>query len=240
LMSVSLGEMLSLSPEVRAQAREDVTTKHTPPLKGPDTTTLLQTKEEEPLAVFRLEQGRAGQPVPEGATVIPDPIEMSMQDSSSPNYGKMVTVGMESLPLRSILPIVDNQMQVECILDPGSQIVAMAEEVCLKLALPYDPSVVLNMQSANGEVDQSLGLARNVPFCIGDITVYLQVHVLRKPVYQILLGRPFDILMASIVRNFDTTEQTITIQDPNTGRTATLPTIERGSFKLIRARIFTA
>ncbi|OBZ73872.1 hypothetical protein A0H81_05911 [Grifola frondosa] len=31
------------------------------------------------------------------------------------------------------------------------------------------------MQSANGEVDQSLGLVRNVPFQVSDIVLYLQI-----------------------------------------------------------------
>ena len=64
----------------------------------------------------------------------------------------------------------------------------MAEEVCLDLGLVYDPTVVLHMQSANGEVDLSLGLARNVPMHIGDIMLYVQIHIIRSPAYDILLG----------------------------------------------------
>ena len=104
----------------------------------------------------------------------------------------------------------------------------MSEEVCHELSLSYDPSIHLNMQSANGTVDQSLGLARNVPFFIGNLTLYMQVHVIRNPAYDILLGRPFDILTESMVRNFANEDQTITIHDPNSGRVATIPTIPRG------------
>ena len=35
----------------------------------------------------------------------------------------------------------------------------------MELGLIYDPAIVLNMQSANSEVDRSLGLAHNVPIC---------------------------------------------------------------------------
>ena len=66
------------------------------------------------------------------------------------------------------------------------------------------------------------------PFLIGDITLYLQVHVLRSPAYDILLGRPFDVLTESVVRNFANEEQTITIHDPNGGHSATVPTFARG------------
>ena len=104
----------------------------------------------------------------------------------------------------------------------------MAEEICMELGLIYDPAVILNMQSANGEVDQSLGLAHNVPIQIGDITLYVQIHVIRNPAYDILLGRPFDILTESVVRNFANEDQTITIRDPNSGRRATVLTMPHG------------
>jgi hypothetical protein len=78
----------------------------------------------------------------------------------------------------------------------------MSEAVCHDIGLAYDPSIKLNMQSANGEVDQSLGLARNIPCKINSITLYLQIHIIRSPAYDILLGRPFDVLTESTVKNF--------------------------------------
>ena len=113
----------------------------------------------------------------------------------------------------------------------------MFEEVCNALALHYDPTIRLHMMFANGGVDQSLGLAWNVPFVVGDITIYLQVHILCNPAYNILLGRPFNVLTQSIVRNFADENQTITIIDPNTGRKATILTIPRGSFQFADQRL---
>jgi hypothetical protein len=143
-------------------------------------------------------------------------------------------VAKESYALRAVVPLVNNHLKVQSILDPGCQIVAMSEDVCHELALAYDPSIVLHMESANGSVDPSLGLARNVPFLIGPITVYLQVHVIRSPAYDILLGRPFDVLTESIVRNFKNEDQTITVHDPNSGRVATIPTVGRGPPKILK------
>jgi hypothetical protein len=60
--------------------------------------------------------------------------------------------------------VVDNREKVGDIIDPGSQIIAMSEAVCHDIGLAYDPFIKLNMQSANGEVDQSLGLSHNVPY----------------------------------------------------------------------------
>ena len=93
----------------------------------------------------------------------------------------------------------------------------MSDSICNELALIYDPEVVLNMQSTNGEIDKSLGLACNVPFLIGDITLYLQVHIIRNPAYDVLLGRPFDILTESIVKNCANEDQTIQSAIPTPG-----------------------
>ena len=105
----------------------------------------------------------------------------------------------------------------------------MSEAICHTLGLSYDPCVRLPMQSANGEVDETLGLLRNVPIRVGEITFYVQIHVCHKPAYDILLGRPFDTLLESIVCNFSNEDQTITIHDPNSGKTATVPTFARGT-----------
>ena len=78
-----------------------------------------------------------------------------------------IEVAAESNSLQVILPIIDGQKKVKVILDPGCQIVAMSEEVCTALALPYDPDIWLNMVSANGGVNQSLSLTQNVPFLVG-------------------------------------------------------------------------
>ena len=107
----------------------------------------------------------------------------------------------------------------------------MSETACHSLALAYNPRIRLNMESANGSFDLLLGLAHNIPFLIGPIMLYLQVHVIRSPSYEILLGRPFDVLTKSIVQNFTNKDQTITITDPNSGDQCTIPTFARGSHK---------
>jgi hypothetical protein len=137
-------------------------------------------------------------------------------------------VAKESYALRSVEAVVDNKECVECVIDPGSQIVSMSEAVCHTLGLAYDPTIILNMQSANGEVDPSLGLARNVPFQIGELTLYLQIHVIWQAAYDVLLGQPFDILTASVIRNFRNEDQTLTLHCPNSGFMTTIPTFARG------------
>jgi hypothetical protein len=55
---------------------------------------------------------------------------------------------------------IDNKEEIEGIVDPGSQIIAMSEGVCYDIGLLYNPSIKLDIQSANGDVDQSLGLCK--------------------------------------------------------------------------------
>jgi hypothetical protein len=251
-ITVTQRELLSLAPEVRARVA-DVTLKKRLPKEPvvqamieeiPDLEKEKQTSEPTPRQK-RLEEHAAHMPaayaatvraLPADATVIADPYEAYLRANGSNPAESGIAVAAESNALRAILPVIDGQDRVEAILDPGCQIVAMSEEVCNALALPYDPTIRLNMMSANGGVDQSLGLARNVPFLVGDITLYLQVHVLRAPAYDILLGRPFDVLTRSVVCNFADENQTITIIDPNSGRKATVPTIPRGSFRFAERR----
>ena len=89
----------------------------------------------------------------------------------------LLTVAKETSALHSILPLINHHLFVESILDPGSQVISMAKEVCHSLGLIYNPEVKLSMQSANGEIDETLGLAQNVPIQIGEITLYLQFHI---------------------------------------------------------------
>jgi hypothetical protein len=237
-------ELLSLSPEVRSQVREATSAKRTPNKDGNPREIHTYAEDSDFAAAFDdIEPGdrqyqlpaatyinTIHQPrePPPGSFIIADPYETYLNSLPPGAEPDRLIVAKESSALRAIHPLVDHQRHVEAILDPGSQIIAMAEDIGFDLGLVYDPSIILNMQSANGEVDQSLGLARNVAMRIGDITLYVQIHIIRSPAYDILLGRPFDILTESVVRNFANEDQTITIFDPNSGRRATVPTSARG------------
>jgi hypothetical protein len=166
---------------------------------------------------------------PEGATIIPDQFEAyykSLRPGELPDPDKLL-VADDSISVRAIFATIDHSQKTECILDPGCQIIAMSEATCNELGLAYDPAIILNMESANGNINQSLGLARNVPFQIAKLTFYLQVHIIHSPAYDVLLGRPFDVLTESVVRNFANEDQTITIRDPNSRHRVTVPTLPR-------------
>ena len=113
-------------------------------------------------------------------------------------------------------------------MDNGSQIISMDTRIATGLHLHWDPDVRVHMQSANGTLNSTRGLARNVPFTFGDITVFMQVHIMDDVPYDVLIGRPFDVLCETEIKNAKNGDQFITITDPNTGRKVTIPTYPRG------------
>ena len=164
------------------------------------------------------------EPLP-GAIIIEDPYEVYLRTAPEDCSSNCLTVAKESSALCAILPLINHNQYIELVLDPSSQVIAK----CHVLALIYDPHIHLRMQLANCEVDETLGLTCNVPILIGDITLYVQFHIVRNPAYNILLGRPFDILVESIVQNYSNEDQTITIHDRNSRRITTVPTFLCGT-----------
>ncbi|KAG6871134.1 hypothetical protein C0995_007865, partial [Termitomyces sp. Mi166 len=75
-----------------------------------------------------------------------------------PEHCASLCIAKDTDSLRVIMAVIDGKEEVECIVDSRSQIVSMLEEIAHQLGLVYDPTVVLNMQSANGAIDQSQGL----------------------------------------------------------------------------------
>lgn len=246
-ITITQRELLSLSPEVRSQVRDATTTRRIPNVSS-------AAAPSKATPVFRVEEGEEGEEEegevvdgfpaeefayqrlsecfpPEGAIIVKDPVETyynSLRPGEHPDIDRL-TVAMESTAIRSVYALVCNAQRVECTVDPGCQIIAMAETECHSLGLAYDPRIRLNMESANGSLDWSLGLSRNVPFKIGDITLYFQLHIIRSPSYAVLLGRPFDVLTESLIKNYANEDQTITITDPNSGEKSTIPTFPRGA-----------
>ena len=216
-VTLTTEELLSISPEVQTKFRKAITPKHI--TNETVSTNILAEDEADSTPI-----------------IIEDIYENYLKTLRPNETAAKFIVAKESHSLCSINVEVGDLTIIEAVVDPGSQIIAMSEEVCHELGLAYDPSIRLNMESANGGIDQSLGLSQNVPCRIGLVTLFLQIHVIRNPAYDMLLGRPFDVLTESVVKNFANEDQTITIRDPNSQRTVTIPTVPRGPPKFFRTR----
>jgi hypothetical protein len=195
-ITITQRELLSLSPEVQSQFRDSTITRRvstkesgaTQVLFQEESTSIEETEVTVPLfAAFSVPEVYYA---PDGSVTISDPVEtyyQSLPPALNP-VEEALTVALESSAIQSIMAFVDNRYRVECILDPGCQVITMSASRCNELGLAYDPSIRLNMQSANGNCNLSLGLARNVAFLISSLTFYLQVHIVQSPAYDVLLG----------------------------------------------------
>ena len=163
-----------------------------------------------------------------GSVVVNDPVMQYLNALRPGERAKSVIVAAESHALRTVYPLINGVGEVESLLDPGSQIVSMSREVAMQLQVPWDPDIIVHMESANKTLEKTLGLAKNVPFLFGPITVYLQVHVIEKVAYSVLLGRPFDTITESEVKNSKDGSQSLTLTDLNTGERCVMHTHERG------------
>jgi hypothetical protein len=110
--------------------------------------------------------------VPKGAVVIGDPVLQYLSTLQPGERPKKVMVAEESHGLRAVYPLINGIGEVESLLDGGSQIVSMAKDVAVDLKVTWDPDITVHMESANRTLKQTLGLAKNVPFLFGHITIY--------------------------------------------------------------------
>lgn len=164
--------------------------------------------------------------IPAGSVIAQDPYLQYLEGLEEGEGPKQIYVARDSVPLRVTFPYINSQGPVECVLDSGSQIVSMSLEEAQKCGLVWDPTINIFMQSANGQLEKSMGLAKNVPFRWGELKLYLQVHVIRSPAYKVLLGRPFDVLTKSRT-DHEQGNQLLTLTDPNSGKAWTVPTYDR-------------
>ena len=126
--------------------------------------------------------------------------------------------------LRVVDPILDDTVQVEAVLDQGSEIIAMNRDLWLKLGVGLDPQKILNMQSANSQSNATAGVISNFKIGIGGLDLRFQVHVVQGAPFDLLLGRPFFRFTSCTTTDNTDGSQEITLTCPNTGKRVTIPT----------------
>ncbi|KAK1228994.1 hypothetical protein PQX77_007960 [Marasmius sp. AFHP31] len=210
-VSISQADLLAIAPEYRKHMKDSVTARRIGINTQPSSNSLVI---HDPVESYLLQNPSV------------DAFNTIMNLFGDSKVGDEFYVAKESTSIRAINGIVGNNT-VHCILDSGCSIVAMSEAACNALHVVFDPAFRIPVQSANGEMDMTLGLGRNVPFRFGDVTAFLQVHIIPSPAYDVLLGRPFDVLTQSTVQNFASGAQHITLHDLNNHNNVTIPSVER-------------
>jgi len=100
-----------------------------------------------------------------------------------------------SLPLQEIDVLMNNICTEAGILDQGSQIIVIQEDLAREVGAQINTQCILRMEGANGSTLSTLGCAEDLPMHIGDISFTTHAHVIRTAPFRLLLGRPFHHLL---------------------------------------------
>jgi hypothetical protein len=124
-----------------------------------------------------LMQARGG--MTKGALVVSDLVVQYLEELAEGEVPKKIVMATESSSLRVLHPIINGNRMEEALLDGGSQIVSMAKDVTVRLKVPWNPEILIYMQSANRQLEKILGLAWNVPFLLLDLD-YVICHMVSR------------------------------------------------------------
>jgi hypothetical protein len=196
-------ELYAIAPEVRKRIKEQVTT-HRIPTGTPATSSLIEESlpdDENPSSSF---------------------LHHHLSSQTNP-----IIVANHTEELRTIPLELDGKVTVDAILDEGSQIIGIRRDIWEKLGLPLLRDLTIVMESANATKESTMGLLRDLPVRIGSSTFYLQVQVIENAPYEMLLGRPFLTLTQAQTHHYSNGDSHITLIDPNTNETITIPTMTR-------------
>jgi hypothetical protein len=136
VITLTSEELLSLSPKVQSKWKEQVTLKCVP-LVGDN----MPTKPFHNTEIF-----------------LTDLYETYLNALGPSDEPESFVIAKGLNLIRLVIMDINGKDSMESIINGGSAIVVMAEAVCHKLALCYDPAVTIPMQSANGGINNSLGL----------------------------------------------------------------------------------
>ena len=215
-VNLKIRHLFTLSPTLRKSLKELCTTKRVPVAANfHEVADLVQEAFADAETVLHTAALAAG-------------TEEDDEDSDADDEdGPAKVVAPDTLPLRCLRLSIAGKSSAECILDPGSQIVVMRRDVWQRTGAPLRTDLATKMVSANNLVNWTMGMVRDLEFKVADIALHLQVHVVDDAPFEVLLGRPFFVLGTCNTKDFERGDQHLTLTDPNTGRTITVPTQPR-------------
>ncbi|KAF9553052.1 hypothetical protein CPC08DRAFT_754436 [Agrocybe pediades] len=201
-VTVQGGKLLAVAPGVRRIIKDRITTKHVP-LEG---SSLLA-----------------------GAVDVNDDgvEEATLLMASLPERSDGLVVANHSEELRAIDVIVNGNVLVEGVCDSGSQIVGIRKDVWEKIGLPVRSDHIMAIESAHKTKESTIGLLQDLKLSIGGYDFYVQAQVVENAPYELLLGLPLLNYTRAGVQHFENGDAHLTLHDPNTDATITVPTRKR-------------
>ena len=92
------------------------------------------------------------------------------------------------LPLHEIEVEIGNKVVEMGVIDLGSQIIIIWEDLAQQVGATINANCLLEMEGANGATNWTLGCAEYLPMCIGDISFMVHAHVMKCAPFRLLLG----------------------------------------------------
>jgi hypothetical protein len=113
------------------------------------------------------------------------------------------------------------------LLDEGSEIVVIREDIWKKTKAPINKEAPMRMQTANGGSQEMAGCVEMLEIEVEGIKTWAHAYVVPDAPYRLLLGRPWQRLVR-LSKVEDTNGVSISIYDPmNPSRTQTVATTPR-------------
>ena len=128
-----------------------------------------------------------------------------------------------SLPLQEVDILVNHHSTEAGVLDQGSQIVVIREDLANEVGAKINTRRTLRMEGTNGSTSRTLGCAEDLEMQIGDVSFTMHAHVVRTAPFRLLLGHPFHhLLLCQLEDHPDRID--VSIRDPaDPSRSITVP-----------------
>ncbi|EIW84689.1 hypothetical protein CONPUDRAFT_34772, partial [Coniophora puteana RWD-64-598 SS2] len=97
--------------------------------------------------------------------------------------------------LRELRVTLNGSHEEHALLDEGSEIVVIRQDIWQKLGLPANKERTMIMQTANGTTQEMAGCAEMLEIDVGGIKTWAHAYVVPDSPYRLLLGRPWQRLV---------------------------------------------
>lgn len=94
-------------------------------------------------------------------------------------------------PLREVEVVVMGRCRELGLLDEGSEIVIVREDLCEELGVEINQKRKMTMQTANGGKEEMLGCVEYLELEVGGVKTYAHAYVIQRAPFRLLLGRPW-------------------------------------------------
>ncbi|KZT10268.1 uncharacterized protein LAESUDRAFT_755772 [Laetiporus sulphureus 93-53] len=119
-VTLSMEELLSISPDVRNKYHEACTLKHVVPPSVTGMATIFENAEDSSATIGQEEEFTCrGEPLAVTGSIIPDPYDTYLKHIPNGDEPEQLTVAKGSHALQSIVTLINNKERVQAILDPG-------------------------------------------------------------------------------------------------------------------------